>query len=213
MVAAALFLVAVGPALAVETEVRTFTVSINGKPAGSHKLAYRLDEAGAETIAVVSDVKAKVGPLNFTHTHRSVEVWKNGRVISLDASTNDDGKLKTVKAVVSTGGLLVTANGKTIQSRADVLTSTGWRFPGPAERPRYVMILDTEDGTETVARLELQPAAPVGASAAPGETRRYRVTGKNLDMVWWYDKVGRPVHQETVWGGHKVVLDLISTTR
>lgn len=213
VVAAALLLVAGGPVLAVETEVRTFTVCIDGKPAGSYKLAYRVDETGAETIAAVSDVKGKVGVLNYTHTHRSVEVWKNGRVVSLDGSANDDGKLKTVKAVVSTSGLLVMASGKTFQSRADVLTSTGWRFPGAVDRPRDVVILDTEDGTETVARLEPLPAAAVGAAAAPGDTRRFRVTGKNLEMVWWFDKVGRPVRQETVWGGHKVVLDLISTTR
>jgi hypothetical protein len=45
------------------------------------------------------------------------------------------------------------------------------------------------------------------------EARRVKVTGKDLDAVWWYDPAGRPVRQEMRWDGHRVVLELASITR
>ena len=208
-----LLVVVVGPVAAAENELRTFAVTVDGKAAGTYKMAIRVGDDGTETVAAVADIKVTRTLGSYTYTLQSNEVWKGGRLTAAEAYANDDGRRHAVKAATGTDGLSVTADGKTRAVRADVLTSTGWRFPGPADGPRDVFVFDTEDGSETAAKLEPLPPARVTVGGQPVEARRFKVTGRDLDAVWWYDPAGRPVRQELHWDGHRVVLELTAVTR
>ncbi|HEX4608631.1 MAG TPA: DUF6134 family protein [Urbifossiella sp.] len=202
-----------GPAAAAETELRTFAVSVDGKAAGTYKMAVRVDDDGTETVAADASIKVRIAVVSYTYTIQSNEVWKGGRLAAVESYTNDDGKRHSVKGATTADGLTVTADGKIRTVRADVLTSTGWRFPGPAAAPRDVIVFDVEDGTETAAKLEPLPPSQVVVGGRRVEAQRFKVTGRNLDAVWWYDPAGRPVRQEMRWDGHRVVLDLTAITR
>lgn len=197
-----------GRATAADTDARTFAVTVDGKPAGSFKMTLRVADDGTETITTVAAVRVKVLLVSYTYELQSLEVWKGGKLVSVDATANDDGKRKAVKVVAADGGLTVTANGRARKVAADVLTSTGWRHPGAADKARDLVILDTEDGTETAARLTPLPAAKIAVNGSVVETQRFHLTGKKLDTVWWFDPAGRPVRHEMKWDGHKVVLEL-----
>jgi hypothetical protein len=201
------------PAAAADNELRTFNVTVDGKAAGAYKMALKADDDGTETIAVVAAIKVRVAVITYTYSLQSNEVWKAGRLAAVESYTNDDGKRKTVKGAAAPDGFAVTANGKSRTVRADVLTSTGWRFPGPADGPKDVVVFDVEDGTETPARLEPLPPAPVTVEGRQVEAKRFRVTGHKLDSVWWYDPAGRPVRQELRTDGHRVVLELTGITK
>ncbi|HJZ55574.1 MAG TPA: DUF6134 family protein, partial [Gemmataceae bacterium] len=71
-----------------------------------------------------------------------------------------------------------------------------------------VVVLDTEDGSETLARLEPLPPARVTVGGAAIDAQRFRLSGKDLDAEWWFDPAGRPVRQQMKWDGHTVVLEL-----
>ena len=202
-----------GSAMAADSELRTFAVAVDGKPAGTFKMAVRIEDNGTETIAVVADVKIRAGIFRYVYEHQCLEVWKGELLVSVDASTNDDGKKHTVKAATNGGQLSVTVNGKERKGRADVLTSSGWRFPGPVDKVREVVLFDAEDGSETAAKLEPLAIAKINVNGTVVETQPFRVTGKDLDTMWWFDANRRPVRQEMKWDGHKVVLELTGITR
>ncbi|MDB5308082.1 MAG: hypothetical protein JWO38_2284 [Gemmataceae bacterium] len=200
---------------AADSELRTFGVTVDGKPAGTFKMAVRVEDDGTETIAAVADVKVKVtaGLLTYTYALQSLEVWRGGRLVSVEANANNDGKKTAVKAAAGADGLAVTVSGKAHKASADAITSTGWRHPGVTDKARDLMMFDTEDGSETAVRVEPLGAARVTLGGRTIEGRRVRLTGKDVDSVWWFDAAGRPIRQEMNWDGHKVVLELSGITR
>ena len=201
------------PAHGADSEARTFSVTVDGKPAGTFKMAVRIEDNGTETIAIVAKVKIKSGFFTYRYDHQSLEVWKGTRLTSVESTTDDDGKKHAVKVSASDDGLKVIVNGKERKGRADVVTTTGWRFPGPVEKTRDVIAFDTEDGSETAAKIESLGSAKLTVNGTAVEAHSFRVSGKDLDAVWWYDAAQRPVRQEMKWDGHKVVLELTEITR
>ncbi len=196
-----------------DSEVRTFSVTVDGKSAGTYKMAIRNEDNGRETIAAVAAVKVKVGLFSYTYEHQCLEVWMGMRLTAVDSSTNDDGKKHTVKAVAAGSGLSVTVNGKERKGRSDVVSTTGWRYPGIVEKPRDVIVFDTEDGSETAAKIEALASVRLTVNGKAIEAHTFRLTGKEIDTLWMYDDAHRPVRQEMKWDGHKVVLELTEIAR
>jgi hypothetical protein len=194
------------------TEARTFSVKVDGKPAGTFTITSKPDDAAATiTVSAVADIQIRKGPFTYKYSLRSSETWKGDRVTALDSTANDDGKRHSVKATAADGGLTVTANGRIRAGRADVLTTTGWRGPDP--KARDVILLDTEDGSETVVQVQSLGACQVAINGQIVDGQKYRLTGKGVDSEWWFDATGRPIQQRMIWDGHKVVMDLTGVSK
>ena len=191
---------------AAEAEERTFSVAVDGKPAGATTMTYRAADDGAETLDVAADIRVRVLVVTYRYSLRSSEAWKAGKITGITANGNDDGKVKQLRATAAGDALTVTANGVVRQVRADALTSTGWR--PPADGARAGVVLDIEDGTDTPVRVDALPPAPVAAGGQVVTAKRFKLTGRGVDAEWWFDPAGRPVRQDSVWDGHRVVLTL-----
>jgi hypothetical protein len=199
----------IGAPTAVEAdEVRTFAVSVDGKPGGTYTITTTAAADGTETTTVSAEVKVKAALYTYTYTLNSTERWQNGRLVALEASSNDDGKKHTVVAAPGDRGLAVTVNKKPPRLlAADLVTSTGVRVPA-ADKPRDTVMFDAEDGSETAVRVEPLPAGRVAFNGAAIDCARFKLTGKDVDAEWWFDAKGKVVRQEMKWDGHKVVLEL-----
>jgi hypothetical protein len=199
--------VAGAPALAPADEVRTFAVTVDGKPGGTYTISTATAADGSETTTVAATVKVKTLLGTYTYELNSAEVWKNGRLMSLDAKSNDDGKKKAVTAAAGERGLDVTVNREARKAAADVVTSTGVRVPG-GDKARDAVMFDAEDGSETAVRVEPLGACRVTLNGRPIDGSKFKLTGKDVDAEWWFDTNGRVIRQAMKWDGHKVVLEL-----
>src|SRR5437016_4049983 len=124
-----LCLAACGPVARAET--RQFHVTVDGKDAGSYTLTVQHDQ-GTSTVTGQANIKVRVLVVSYTYAYNGREVWKDGRLQSLDSQTNDDGKRFTVAARAEGTGLRVTANGQPRATRGDVWTTSYWRL-APAQ--------------------------------------------------------------------------------
>jgi hypothetical protein len=199
--------VAGAPAVVEADEVRTFAVSVDGKPGGTYTISTTVAADGRETTTVDAAVKVKATLYTYTYELNSAEVWKNGQLLSVEARSNDDGKKRTVSAVAGNRGLTITVNRDTRQGAADVITSTGVRLPA-ADKTRDTTMFDAEDGSETAVRVEPLGPCRVMLNGQPIDGVRFRLTGKDVAAEWWFDRTGRVIRQEMKWDGHKVVLEL-----
>ncbi|MBY0459705.1 MAG: hypothetical protein K2V38_20490, partial [Gemmataceae bacterium] len=188
-------------------EVRTFAVTVDGKPGGTYAIATATAADGTETVAVVAAIKVKTLVGNYTYELNSTEVWKGGRLVSLSSQANDDGKKHTVTAAADERGLKVTVGRETKLVGADAITSTGVRVPA-GDKPREVVVFDVEDGSETAAKVEPLGACRVMLNGKAIDGTKFKLTGKDLAAEWWFDANGRVIRQEMKWDGHKVVLEL-----
>lgn len=119
-----------------------FVVLRDGRPIGTHWV--EIEQAGGETrvhISITLDVRFGFIPL-YSYRHESREIWKDGRLMSLQSQTDDDGRTMTVSARASADGLhIVGPAGAFVAPPATVPTSY-WNRALLDDRP----LLDTQDG-------------------------------------------------------------------
>lgn len=194
-----------GPVVAADKpdkQDRSFDVTVDGKRAGTFNLGWSAN-GDRHTVSAHADVKFKTLIGTYKYTLTSKEEWEGGKLVSLDATAVNDGKKSAVAAAAKKEGLAVTADGKTRTVSGSAITTTGWFLPNPpAEKgTAKVVVVDTEDGSDTEAKVERLTDKEWGGRMV----KRFKLTGKDLDCEWWYDTSDRPVRMAMVWDGHQVV--------
>lgn len=109
-----------------ETRRFDFEVRRNGTPIGSHVAV--VEKTGDETLVRVSlDLKVTFGPFTlYRYAHRSTERWRNDRLVSVDADTDDDGTKLWLRARAEDGKIVVDGpEGRQIAG-ADAVPSSYW---------------------------------------------------------------------------------------
>jgi hypothetical protein len=195
------------PGLLAADDVRTFAVTVDGKPAGTYTISTAAAADGTETTTVAAAVRVKFALYTYVYELNSTEVWKNGRLVSVDATSNDDGKKRTLSAVAGDRDLTVKVNRDSHKVAGAAITSTGVRVPAE-DKARDAVMVNNDDGIDTPVKVEPLGAGRVTLNGQAIDGARFKLTGKDVAAEWWFDKNGRVLHQEMKWDGHKVVLQL-----
>ena len=189
-------LVASPLARAADTEVRQFNVSVDGKPSGQYTMTFTKEDDGSLSIACAAQVKVKVAFVTAYHyDYTGKEVWKDGRLVSLKSTCDDDGKKFEVVATAGDKGLSVKVNGRERAVRGDVYLTTACCLPDAKRRDGALPLMEADNGEEINGKIQ-----QVGT--------HYRLTSLVPHDVW-YDAGGRLVRQEWTEDGHKTVLELV----
>lgn len=119
-----------------------FDVLREGAPIGIHRVI--IDERDGETrVEIAIDLAVRFAFLTlYRYTHRSHETWRDGRLVALDAQTDDDGARTQVEARTSADGLAVRGSGGTYLAAGDTVPTSYWNRDKLA-RDR---LLDTQSG-------------------------------------------------------------------
>jgi hypothetical protein len=160
-----------------------FHVVRKGSVIGTHVLTFE-GQGDDLTVRVAVDLAVGLGPITlFRYTHRAVETWRNGQVVSLETTTNDDGTHHKVTGRRTDAGLVVEGTKAARYNAPDnALPATHWNrkmLDGP--------MINTEDG-----RLMHPNVQSVGTDAIPtagGGTinaSHFAMSGDAL-LDTWYD--------------------------
>jgi hypothetical protein len=116
-----------------------------GSQIGQHSVSFRMD---GDNLAVVTRVEIVVKVLLFTifrFKHQSEEIWHAGRLVSVNSTTDDDGRLAQVSGGAVTDGFrIVGADGPFLAAPTVMTSNTLWD-------PRIVhedRMLDAQHGGE-----------------------------------------------------------------
>lgn len=163
----------------------SFRVLRDGAPIGHHKIAF--EQIGDE-LHVDVDVELEINLAFITlfrYEHRAKEVWRGGRLISLDTSTNDDGEKYTVSARSTDEGLIVEgADGRFI-APANILPTTYWH-PDTVDQN---LLLDTQHGRLLSVSATPKGVDVINAAQEQLPAQRFTLDG-DLDVDLWYDPTG-----------------------
>jgi hypothetical protein len=176
-------LVAAGPlgaALPGSDEI-AFKVLRGGEPLGHHRVAFRR-EAGDLHVEIDIDLEVKLAFVTvFRYRHTNHEVWRDGRLVSIETETNDDGETYWMRGRASDAGLAVEGSSGSFVAPADVMPTSYWN----AQTVTKSRLLDTQRGR--LVDVEIIPAGSETISVAgePVEARRYAVSG-DLELDLWY---------------------------
>ncbi len=181
-----------------------FKVTRNGSEIGSHRLTFTPTQEGLR-VDVAIDLRVGLGrALTFyRYRHTASEIWRDGRLVRLEASTDDDGKAHSVKAEPSGQGLRVRTtaprqdNGpaesrvagtdtRTIDMPGNVLPTSHWRRALVDKN----QLLNTQLGTLAAVRVERIGDEPVASECGALPATRYRISGE-LQLELWFDNRDR----------------------
>ncbi|MEI7712144.1 MAG: DUF6134 family protein [Rhodospirillales bacterium] len=162
-----------------------FDIVRKGSKIGSHVLTFQ-PEANRLIVRIAADIAVAFGPIVlFRYKHRATERWEDGRVVSLDADTDDDGEKFAVKIRRDGDALAVEANGKPRYiAPPNTTPATHWNR-GMLDGP----FVNTQDGKllrPSVISLGTTtdlPRCPIPASG-------FALRG-DCDLDTWYDTAPR----------------------
>jgi len=177
-----------------------FDVMMKGETIGEHVVSF---EPGANGLRVVARTEIAVDFLFFTayeFTYRSRTLWRNGRIQSLSARTNDDGAVSTVTARRVDGALKIDGQDGTVTAPPDLLATDHWN-PAAVEQGR---LLNTITGRINEISVEDRGLETVETGSGPRRARRYAYRGE-LEADVWYDSAGRWVRLQFTRAGDRVI--------
>ena len=121
----------------------------------------------------------------FSYRHSNREVWRDGRLVSIDTKTDDDGQVYWMRGRATEEGLAVEGSSGRFLAPADVIPTSYWN-PVTVQKTR---LLDTQHGR--LIQVEIAPAGleSVALSGQPVDARRYSMTG-DLTLDLWYTADG-----------------------
>lgn len=162
-----------------------FHVFRDGRPMGHHSVSFRRE---GEDLHVQVDILLEVQIAFITlfrYRHRNNEVWRDGRLVSIDTETDDDGKDFWLRGRATDAGFQVEGSSGSFLAPAEIMPTSYWN-PDTVNRRS---LLDTQKGR--LIEVSVAPAGRDGVRLPGGEVeaKRYALTGDlNLDL--WYSDAG-----------------------
>ena len=167
------------------TEGIAFEVLRNGSPIGSHTISFeQQDDQLIVDIEIGLEVKLAFFTL-FDYQHRNREVWENGRLVSIDTQTDNNGELHQVSGRAMGDGFLVTGKDEQILLPGDVIPTSYWN---PATRGAETL-LNTQNGELIDVKVTPKYTQTVEMPWGESKGQLHRISGE-LEVDLWYDPAG-----------------------
>lgn len=160
-----------------------FTAYRNGNLLGTHKIDFsKTGERLVVDIEIAFDVKLAFIPF-YRYRHRNREVWEDGKLLTLDTETDDNGAAFNVRAEQVSGRVLVTGSSGKLDLPGDTLTTSYWN-EGAVTAGEW---LDTQAGNlvrSTVTKRQPEPVMVEGRSV---QAVPYDLEGDITCRLWYAD--------------------------
>jgi hypothetical protein len=195
-------------AAAADIDQREFAVQVDGKPSGTYQLTIVTQDDGATTATGAATISVKIGPFTaYSYTYRGTETWKDGQLVRMESSANDNGKRLALAAVSEANGIRVTVNGQQGMHPGQAGTTSYWRLIDQRFRGPQVPLLDADTGRALQAQLTYVGVEQVSVLGKNTPCGHFRLRG-DVQVDLWYDGSERLVRQESLEDGHKTILEL-----
>ncbi len=158
-----------------------FDVYYGDTPIGHHNVTFEHD--GNDLIARVDiALTLKLGFITlYEYSHKIRETVRDGRLVALEASADDNGSKKWLRARLTDKGLKVESSGGSFTAPPDLLPTTYWR----PETPKQSRLLDTQEGT--IINVSIRPIVRKRVMTPEGEEDAtvYAVRGdREFDLLY-----------------------------
>ena len=169
-------------------ETFKYVVVRNGDQIGTHTVELRRKDA--ET-SVKAETRVEVKIAFFTayqFRQANTEKWVNGRLVSLQATTDDNGTPHKVEVTAGTQGLRIQADGKTATAAPETVPASVWN----RALVRQSTAISLSDGSLMPIKVADKGEETIVVQGKRVKARRYFMSGK-FEQDLWYDEHDRLV--------------------
>ena len=159
-----------------------FEVVRNGKVLGHHRFKFITNQRRLE-VGVSAEVEYSLFSIPlYTHSHVATEVWQDGRLISMKATTNDDGERLALSVQVSDDGLIIASPQGREKVPGTTLPASFWN----AAMLNSETLFSTLRGGILPIEVEYIGDKVINVKGEPRPTKHYRMTG-GVKRDLWFD--------------------------
>ncbi len=178
-------------ACADDTGAYTFTVLKDGQPVGHHRFVF--DRSGDRIeIREATEIEVKFAMIPiYTFEHQANELWQDGRVVRVDATTNDNGEKLAIRVRSDGQGYVRTVNGRVDRFDASKRILAVWNKDTLKHHDFFSVV---EDQTLQVS-FELIGQEKLSLHGQSLDVDHYRMVGDE-ERDLWFDKAGQVVKVE-----------------
>ena len=164
-----------------------FDVALDGKPIGLH--TFELQQEGSRQVLTTEasfDVKF-LFVTAFRYRHQNTEIWNDDCLLSIDASTDSNGKQLDVRGEIGDGRFdLQSAAGAEALPRC-VQTFAYWN-PAVLESQK---LLNSQTGVYEDVTVTLEGREQIAVAGEPVDALRYRLSAEAGDVTLWYSSADK----------------------
>lgn len=159
-----------------------FDVALNGNPVGSH--SFEIRQHGSQQVLETEasfDVKF-LFVTAFRYRHQSTEVWSDGCLTSIEASTVSNGKKLNVQGSSAGGDFELSSNSGSATLSGCIQSFAYWN-PAVLDSSR---LLNSQTGEyeDVAVTFEQREQLDIGGKSV--DTLRYRLSAEAGDITLWY---------------------------
>ena len=165
-----------------------FEVLLDTRPIGSHRFALSTTADGMHTLYSEANFQVKIlGFTAYRYHHRADERWRDNCLSSLNARTDDDGKITVVNGQSTDGGFRVVANSGKKPHEADapgcIVSFAYWN---PRQLARQSQLLNQGTGRIESVTITALPGATIDVRGKPMAVSGLRISGLKAPIDVWY---------------------------
>ena len=164
-----------------------FTVQRDGENVGEHTIRFDNSDDSLK-VEVQTSINVKLpflGVSVYHFEHKGSELWRDGALIRLESTTDDDGEPRRLNVRREGEKLRVESNIAEHDSAANLIPASLWH---PDLITRHVL-LNTLDGSEMAVSVSEQANETLQVQGRAVQTRHFVVSG-GLNRELWYDAKG-----------------------
>ncbi|WP_431860556.1 DUF6134 family protein [Azospirillum sp.] len=188
-----------GSPQAAEPKVLTYSILMDGSPVGQEQVRVQ-PQGDTVKVDVTASTRVKVLFLNFRYDHERQEVWRGGKLESMQARTDDDGKPHSIEMARKGDAWALTVDGKAATAVPTALPLTLWT-PEVLKRPTLLSVIDAQPYSVTSQALG---TATVDLGTRKVEAQHHRISG-GVDRDLWYAADGTLLKAQFKRSGYDVV--------
>jgi len=168
-------------------DVIRFDVLREGKPFGSHSVAFETAPDGTLTARTRVSLKAGLGPVTlFRYSLDATETWLGDKLLGVRGAVVQDGDKRAVSARRDGDVLRVDGSDFKGLAPADIVPASHWNFV----QTQADKLLSTEDGEILNVDVSRKGRDRIEAAGRMIEATHYRLDSA-IDVDLWYDDSGR----------------------
>jgi hypothetical protein len=143
-----------GAAMPAHAELYDFQVRCNGNPVGHHTVVVTRHDDQTDVHVDIALAVHVAGLELYRYRHVSQELWRDGKLVSLESSTDDDGEPLTLSVHRDGDGHLVAQNAEGKHVLPDDVVPTSYWNPALLTRSE---VLDSQSGKLMKVAITQQP--------------------------------------------------------
>ena len=172
---------------------RRFSVLYKGHRIGAHSVSFSAATGQTRVTTAINLVVKALFITVFTFRHRSEEIWRDGRLMSLSSETVEHGETLRVEGAATEQGFHVVSKAGPFIAASDALTSNSLWTPAVMEQGT---LIDAQHGGVIGVSVRQLADEEIALAGLQIRTTRYHLITPYIAGSIWYDEAGQWVHGE-----------------